>query len=297
MVVILVSRSVARQLARPLGALASAARRITSGRHHERVDIREGTEVREVGLAFNQMLDALDDEQRKRIQTESLAAIGSLSSSIVHEMRNPLSSIKVNLQALERFSQKDAAHAELAAIAGDQVARMERMLGELLNYGKPIELNMEDTPLRPLVDEVAQTAKAHMGERGPQITIQDQTAGRAARIDPERIRQALANLVDNAGHAAGGDGSITITASFQEHGGGEACVLRVADSGPGIPDGSMDRLFEPFFTTRPEGIGLGLANVKKIVDTHGGTVSASNAPAGGAEFTIVLPVDSSRDEA
>ncbi len=297
MLVIVFSRSVAGQLSYPLRALASAAQRIAGGRHRERVDIREGTEVREVGNAFNQMLDALEDSHRKRLHSESLAAIGRLSSSIVHEMRNPLSSIKVNVQALARFAREDAAHAELAEIAGGQVERVERMLGELLNYGKPFEMHLEEIPVRHLIDEILRASGPRAQSRGIRITVDDQTASRAAKVDRERIHQALANLIENGAQAAGDGGTVSISAAFEDHDGGNACVFRVSDSGAGIAEGSMDRLFHPFFTTRTDGVGLGLANVKKIVEYHGGTVSASNRAAGGAEFTIVLPIDKSRGEA
>ncbi len=143
--VLLIAVRGSRRLSRPLRELAAVSRRIAEGRHEERLGRLEGTEAEEVGRAFNKMLDQLAASHRRLVHAASLAAVGELSSSIVHEMRNPLSSVKINLQALCRRVAADPAYAELGAIAIEQLARVERMLLDLLGYGKPLELMLTRT--------------------------------------------------------------------------------------------------------------------------------------------------------
>ena len=288
LLVLLIALRGARTLAQPLRALATVARRIASGHPEERVGPLEGEEAEEVSRAFNRMIDELDASHQRLLQAASLAAVGELSSSIVHEMRNPLSSIKMNLQALSRQVADDPPHAELAEIAAEQIARLEKMLSELLSYGKPLQLRPVGIPFAELARDVVDLARTEAEARGVELVVEDRAGVTTCAADREQIRRALTNLVINGVQASSRGGRVVLTAEIPS-GMPDGVRISVTDQGRGIGGTPADQLFQPFFTTRQEGTGLGLANVKKIAECHGGSVFARNRPEGGACFGILLP--------
>ncbi|MBU2691287.1 MAG: sensor histidine kinase [Candidatus Eisenbacteria bacterium] len=278
----------ARVLAQPLREFAAVAHRIAAGQSEERIGRLAGAEAQEVAEAFNHMIDELSASHRRLLQAASLAAVGELSSSIVHEMRNPLSSIKMNLQALRHNVEEDPFHRELADIASEQALRLERMLSELLNYGKPLELNKTRLRFIEIANNVKDILRSESEEKEIRVIIKDLTGGTAFCADPEQLRRALTNLTANAIQASPPGESVILSAEYPVHSPG-TIRLSVADNGPGFRTADIHRLFQPFYTTRDEGTGLGLANVKKIVEGHSGFVFAENRRKGGALFSLSLP--------
>ena len=288
LVLVVAARS-SRRLARPLRELAAVSRKIAQGRHEERLGPLDGAEAEDVARAFNKMLDELGASHRRLTHAASLAAVGELSSSIAHEMRNPLSSVKINLQALRRRVQGDPAHSELGDIALEQLARVERMLSDLLGYGKPLRLSLKPTAFAKIAKDVLEVVRKEADEKKVSVGIDDRLDSTPIVADAEQIRRALTNLVTNAIQAVAVGGKVHVSADRAAED-REKVAIRVSDNGPGIPPLRKADLFTPFFSTRPDGTGLGLANVKKIVDCHAGTCFAENAATGGAVFTIVLPL-------
>ncbi len=291
--VLLIALRTAGRISHPLKELAAVARRISQGRREERLGPMSGTEAREVAAAFNRMLDELDAAQRRLSHAAALAAIGELSTSVVHEIRNPLSSIKMNINTLRKEVKWDSAHSELAEIASRQVGRVERMLNDLLQYGKPLDINPEPVLFEELVRDVLEVTGEKAREKNVHIKITDLLKEDKIAVDGEQITRALANLVTNAIQAVDEGGSIIVAGMPEEK---DMIRIAVTDSGPGIPGAVLEKLFQPFVTTREDGTGLGLANVKKIVEYHGGTVSAVNGADNGADngtrgaiFSILIP--------
>lgn len=229
--------------------------------------------------------------ERALARTASLAAIGELTSSIAHEMRNPLSSIKMNAKMMEQtLGEKDATLAELAAITSQQSLRLETMLNDLLNYGKPLTLYLGKTTARELLRATMISVAQEKQKKGVLVEVANEVGEIPLQVDGELMTRALSNLVLNAIQWSPPMGTVHIAARFatgKEPAG--QVVFQVRDNGPGIREEKIRRLFQPFFTTRPGGTGLGLANVRKIVEYHGGTVSGTNHPEGGAVFHIALP--------
>ena len=230
LVIILLSIKKAKQLAMPLKLLAQTASMIACGHHEKRVGYMDTIEAQEVTDTFNNMLDELDLSRKRLVMSASLAAIGELSSSVVHEIRNPLSSIKINLQALEQKVKRDEAYSELARLASEQVLRIERMLNGLLNFGKPLHLRYSTLSFTELWKDVT---------------------------------DLVAEMVQ--------DKQVKLELIVQDH-----MILQV--------DRDLQEIFTPFFTTKEDGTGLGLANVKKVVEYHGGTITAGNSKEGGVVF-------------
>jgi len=289
LLVIILSLKIAAHLSKPLKKLASVSQTIADGHHDVRLAAMEGAEAREVARAFNAMLDKIEATHKRLVQTVSLAAVGELSSSLVHEMRNPLSTVKINLQALQKKIGEDPAYQELANLALTQVSRLEKMFADLLGYGKPLELNPAPIRFSQLVKECMDFVKNELEGKKINIRIADLLGEKTFMADPEQIRRCMINLVLNAIQASPHQGEIVLTGKIPEQF-PESVMMKVEDEGEGFSSDQKEHLFQPFYTTREQGTGLGLANVKKIVEYHQGKIFAENRPSGGAAFFFILPL-------
>lgn len=274
---------VARAALDPLRKVADTASRITHSSLTDRVEYSgPDDEVGTVVSALNAMLDRLEaafGEQRRFVADAS------------HELRTPLAVIRGNLELLERPDGDESDRAEALCAVRDELARTERLVEDLLALAR-----LEDgTPRRPfqpldvsiLLQELSNRARV-LGSRTIEIAAID---GLWVLGDPDLLEGALANLVGNAVRHTAAEGRI----SLGSRPAGDAVVITIADDGPGIPEQHLDRVFERFHRvpsprdTEGGGSGLGLAITQRVVDVHGGTISAENAPGGGAVFTVSLP--------
>lgn len=286
-VVVLSSRT-SRRLSTPLAELATAARELQGANPHDRVPVAGAREVAEVGRAFNETLDSLEEIQRQRVQAGTLAAVGALSSNVVHEMRNRLSSVKMNLQALERRLSGEDDYAELARIALEQVRRTEETLTELLNYARPIDPVMEPVSVASFLTSLAARFQAEAASRKIGIEVDDRSRGAAVQADRRLLEQALSNLVRNGLEVCAPGGSVTLRAA--PHAESEGWLnFEVEDDGPGLNGIPPEELFQPFFTTKERGTGLGLAQARKVTELHGGRILALPGSRGGALFRLEIP--------
>jgi two-component system nitrogen regulation sensor histidine kinase GlnL len=225
-------------------------------------------------------------QQRMRLK-ENLAALGELSAGIAHEFKNALATISGYAQLIPESSPKEAS--DYAKKIVEQTRNITHMVAEFLKYARPLEIPEECVEL----EEVVQRAVAEVAQAMPQVKIE--CTGNFADVagDEGLLRQALLNLARNAAEAsaeAAGGGRVTVHGEVVE--GQESAWQRVvvADNGPGIAQAAMSKLFRPFFTTKSNGTGLGLAVVQKIIVQHGGQVEVRNCTKGGAEFMVTLPL-------
>ncbi len=286
--VVLVALHMAGRLSQPLRQLARAAALIEGGQHDLRLGRFEVREADDLAAAFNRMLDVLKAAEARLVQQAALAAVGEFSASLVHEMRSPLASIRLNLEALNGAVAGRQPLAELGEIATRQLDRLERLATDLLNYGKPLVLDPRPLAVAPLLDETIAAFATRARQQNVRLTVACPTGLPPVRADAEQLKGVLANLLDNALHATPAGGTVTLAAAPAATLAG-GVTLTVSDTGPGIPEPVRARLFHPFVTGRPDGTGLGLANVRKVVELLGGTVRGENLPAGGARFTLELP--------
>jgi two-component system sensor histidine kinase HydH len=214
---------------------------------------------------------ALERERR-------LAHLGEMSAVLAHEIRNPLASLKGNAQLLERTIGDDAKARAKAARVVDDAIRLETLSNNLLEFVRAGEIQITRIDPTLLLRDI-------VGSLDPdRIQVRAEGAPTSWRLDPDRMRQVLTNLLENALQAGGGE---PVIASIAEQGGQLAFSVR--DRGAGITADAAGRLFEPFFTTRTRGTGLGLAVAKRIVDLHRGRISGENAEGGGALFRVDIP--------
>ena len=278
----------ARRLSMPVRLLAGAAEGISLGREWQKLPPFRGREAAQVSRAFNDMLDSLREKQEELARTSSLAALGEFSSSTVHEMRGPLATIKLNLQGLEGRCAVGSDDGIMAGLALEQVERLESFLRSMLHLGKPLELNKEDCTFAALMKEVQRTVAGEISDLEVKLDVAAGASGVTFRADKELMNQAISNLVQNAAEWSGRHGTVKASAAAHRQRKGWVRIT-IADSGPGIMAGEEEKIFQPFYSTRNGGTGLGLAHTKKIVEYHGGTITSAAGREGGAVFIVDLP--------
>lgn len=230
--------------------------------------------------------------QNELIDRERLAALGELSASIAHEVRNPLGVIFNSVGSLRRLLKPAGDVALLLDIVGEEADRLNRMVGDLLDYSRPVRPALMPVPIGPLVAEALSAAKLQVGPSADQVKVQVRVAPDAAtvRADARLLRQALVNLFLNAYQAMPRSGRLEVRAARVQSGAAAWADIAIEDSGPGISPELREKVFQPFFTTKPTGTGLGLAVVRRIVEGHGGVVELARS-ASGTAFHVRLPLD------
>lgn len=226
--------------------------------------------------------------EEKLRRHERLAALGKLASGVAHEIRNPLSSIKGFAAILARKVAHDSTAQDVARTMTHEVDRLNRVISELLEFARPAELDLRPVRLQEVIEHTVKLVEREAHHAGVRLTTEIVPPDLEAVVDADRFAQVLLNLYLNAIQAmVEGGGRLTVRA-FMERG-----VLRVdvEDTGTGIPEDALGHIFDPYFTTKPNGVGLGLAIVHKIVEAHGGDILVDKAGADGARFVIRIPQD------
>ncbi|MFN2369963.1 MAG: sensor histidine kinase [Candidatus Krumholzibacteriia bacterium] len=233
------------------------------------------------------------ENQETLMRMERLSVMGETSAVVAHELRNPLVAIGGFARALVRAMPQDDPNRRYAAIITEEVARMERIIHDLLDFIRPLKQTRETVVVDGLVRETVGRFLKRLEEKS--ITLDwDLEAGQAAvRCHPGEVQQVLENYLVNAMQAAGDGGFVTVATRALEGG----VRVSVADNGPGFAPDLADKLFSPFFSTKPTGSGLGLTICAQIVKAHGGVIEAANRPGGGAEFGFILPLPRDEEEA
>jgi PAS domain S-box-containing protein len=229
-------------------------------------------------------LAGLQQAQEKLLRQERLAALGELSAVVAHEVRNPLGVIFNSLGSLRRLLRPEGDARTLLDIVGEEADRLNRIVGDLLDFARPSPPQLRPERLERLVEEAVAAALAQ--QPTAVVVVRDlDPAMPPVQLDGRQVRQALLNVAANAVQAMPRGGRLTARARLE----GATAVVELEDTGAGIPDDVLARIFEPFFTTKATGSGLGLAVVKRIVDAHGGEILVGAAPGGGARFTLRFP--------
>ncbi|HEY3445322.1 MAG TPA: GAF domain-containing protein [Myxococcales bacterium] len=236
--------------------------------------------------------EKLATAQAELVKRERLAALGELSAVVAHEVRNPLGVIFNSLRSLSRVLKPQGDAKMLLDIVGEEADRLNRIVGDLLDFARPSEPTLQPEPLGAVLESVVDSARAVAAAAGVQLSLQSLAPLPKAPVDARMVRQAVLNLVINAVQAMPRGGAVTIGVhAHTAADGGVRVHIEVEDTGPGVPPELAERIFEPFFTTKAAGTGLGLAVVKRIAEAHRGEVRLEPSPPGkGARFVLVLPL-------
>ncbi|OVE81253.1 hypothetical protein BVY04_03680 [bacterium M21] len=283
--VVVIALVLSNIIATPFRALKQVCSDIRSGGKRRRLGRFSTAEADDLANSFDTMMDQLEQTRQQLVQAETLAAIGELSASLVHEMRNPLNTVQMNLQALGAQAELDDRYRELYELALRQTNRLHHMLNELLNYGAKLELKRTDADLVALLGDVVQQFELRAEENDVKFMVSTKASPLTVHVDVEQMYRAIGNLIDNALAMSPAASTISITIEDIT----ESTRITIADQGPGVQPALMEKIFLPMFTTREDGSGLGLPLVRKIAQLHGGTITVTSPPSGGASFQLMLP--------
>lgn len=289
-----------RKISKPVGQLMERVHSLeTQGPMPEEDTMNYSEdEIGRLERAFSDMVHSLSIKEKARkelqerlVQKERLAAIGEMVAGVAHQIKNPLATIKVVSQALsEEFSSHASTQVALSRI-DKEVNRLNRLLRAFFDFAAPGELQKSPCDLRALVQEALAQVEEKRVEAG--VEVKEKYAGPfpLLLLDPQQMLQVFINLFHNAVQAMPTGGVLSIDAGVDGEGEGAArgVRVRVSDSGIGISSENLGKIFQPFFTTRSSGIGLGLSLVFKVVQKHGGEVRAESQPGRGTTFELFLP--------
>lgn len=233
---------------------------------------------------------SLAEAHESLVHGERLATIGEMSASLAHELKSPLISIGGFARRLLKQFPSDSADYQSAEMIANEALRLEKMLGDILAFGKKTTLCFDTVIMQDLVDDALAIVGPSCRDNNIRITRQFQKAPNQILGDRQQLKQVLLNLFFNAIEAMAekGGGELTVATGRPRQGGRSECVLKVSDTGGGVPNDKMHKLFSPFFTTKDTGTGLGLPIAHRIITNHGGTILVNNR-GGGLHFTITLP--------
>jgi two-component system, NtrC family, sensor histidine kinase PilS len=235
----------------------------------------------------------LEEEMRRR---EWFARIGEMSAGMAHEIRNPLGGMAGALQMLRKEPTLDAENARLMDIATREATRLNAIVTEFLRYSRPPDLNLKECDLREIVDDTVALIR-HDGQLqdAQDVVLQYDEQLPRVQVDPDKMKQVFWNLATNALQAMPSGGRLTVSAFRRRVTSGKRSgdIVEVAmqDTGVGIKNEDLNKIFFPFFTTKQDGSGLGLATAQRIVDQHGGWIRVESEEGKGARFAVCLPVE------
>lgn len=317
-------RFLSRSLVTPITRLAEAAVHIAGGDFSRRVPVRSSDEVGQLSRAFNAMAERLEAHEAERltfegelerqvkartreleetsaklgatqaqlIRSERIALTGQIAAGVTHEIRTPLNSLAINVQLLRRELSGDSAPPSLRelldalAILEYEITRINRILEEFVNFARLPMPRLEPIEIGGLLQEI-------LGFLRPQadaarVRIESIASGSATPVtgDRDQLRQVFLNLAQNALQAMPDGGALGVEVGRD----GERVTIAITDTGPGIPEAERELIFLPFFSTKTDGLGLGLPIVRRIVEAHGGSVACQAGAGGGAVFTVRLPL-------
>jgi signal transduction histidine kinase len=292
------SAFLAKRITMPLHELVEGTIRISKGDFSHRIRLASRDEVGDLARSFNEMTDRLlearecmEAANRRLVQAEKLASIGRLAATIAHEIRNPLTSVKLNIQRIAESEHLDELEREHLSLCQEGVGQIEKFIKELLNFTRASELVRDRFPIEQVIEESLKMLKDCFEQK--KVTVEKSYAPGLppANVDGDKMRQVFLNILRNAFEAVENGGRISISLALARENGGRKYLVRISDNGGGIPEKDWETIFEPFFTTKASGIGLGLANARKIVEQHNGFIKVAKKRGKGSAFVVTLPCE------
>jgi signal transduction histidine kinase len=289
---------VTTRMTSPIEKLIVAAKRIEEGDLHYRVSINRDDEIGSLGAAFNQMSEKLMHREAELELSQSiirradrLSSLGMLTAGLAHEIRNPLVAIRTFTQLLPERYQDEEFREVFKTIALKEVDRICGLVNDLLNFARPSAPNVSAQDVNEIVESIARILETEAKDKDVKIGLHLTAGLPKIFIDKEQIKQVCMNLILNAIQSIEGAGAVEIsTGLFGDNGSKRFAQIEVRDTGVGIPQKDIENIFNPFFTTKKEGSGLGLSISHQIIKEHGGYMVVESQVGNGTCFFVRLPV-------
>lgn len=250
---------------------------------HKLLDVELAIMVRHYQLDSEAKLIA----RERHAQADRIIAIQTLTAGLAHEVRNPLNAAKLQLELLDRRLRRehdDPRLTEPSALAAQEIQRLTQLLNDFLAFARPPELHLEDRDIEDLVRYICDVERAGAQARGARLELVPSASPVNARVDAAKMQQIIGNLVRNAVEAVTANGQVTVSVEATH----DEVTIRVEDNGPGIPADVQARIYEPFFSTKESGTGLGMSIVHSLVALHGGSIQLATGQQG-TRFDVIVP--------
>ena len=287
-----ISSRLAARIARPIVSLTEFTRRFRKGEQAEPLpSAATMSEVGELNQAYAEMIDALERSREQLVRAGKLAVVGEMAAVMAHEVRTPLGILRSSAQLLERQPNLGERERELTGFIISETDRLNRLVTMLLECASPRAPDFKPHDVHEIIDHVLDLLTSKAEHKQVRLERQLMAINSILVCDREQLIQIVLNLVINALHFVADDGRIVVAT----HNEADSLVMSVADDGPGIPADLRPRVFDPFFTRREGGIGLGLTIVQQIVQVHHGEIWVTESRWGGACFNIRFELDSKMD--
>ncbi len=277
----------------PIHGVVNAAKKVAAGDFNQSLPVDRKDEIGELTTSFNFMMQRLRENKRleERLrEAEHLSAIGQLSRTIAHEIRNPLNFISLSIDHLrEKYQPSNTEEAKnfdtLVSSIKEEIRRLNRLVTDFLDYGKPLKLNKQSVSASSILNEVVEIIRAKAESEGVAI-IEKRDFAPVLTLDPELMKTCILNIVMNSFQAMPDGGTLSISTEKKDGN----LMLSISDTGKGVPKENLSKVFEPFFTTKDNGLGLGLATTKRIIEEHGGKIVLQSDSGSGSTVTLSLPL-------
>ncbi|MDH7512855.1 MAG: ATP-binding protein [Clostridiales bacterium] len=292
------SAFLAKRITGPLKKLVEGTVLISRGDFSHTIDIKSKDEIGNLAQSFNKMSEELlqtrkrmEEANKKLLQAEKLASIGRISATIAHEIRNPLTSVKLNIQRILENDNLDGVEKEHLAISQEGIAQIEKFIKELLNFTRVPDLKKDRFSLEQIIEESVKMISGSLLEKKITLVKNYSRNLPSILVDGDKMRQVFLNILRNACEAVEEGGEVSLALSCLQEDGVQKINIRISDNGVGIPEKDWENIFEPFFTTKASGFGLGLSNARKIVEQHRGSIRVVKKRGKGTAFEIQIPCE------
>jgi signal transduction histidine kinase len=278
-------------LTRPVKVLVDSTRKLKGGDLDHRVAGLKD-EFGEVAASFNEMAGSLKEQMQKMQRTEQMVVVGELAAGLAHEIKNPMAGIKVAMSVLSEESYISSEDKAVLQKVVAEITQLEGLMKSFLNFAKPQKPRLEPVNVNQMLNTTLTFHLKHQtigaGGSGKIEIVKELSELPITLADPTQLQRVFLNLFLNALHAMPRGGELGVRTRLEED--GKSIRIEISDTGSGIREDLINKVFQPFFTTKPKGTGLGLAISRQMIEQHGGMISVANRPVGGVLFTILLPV-------
>jgi signal transduction histidine kinase len=243
-------------------------------------------QLQQVVVRVEEVMERLQGQQREILRSEQLAAVGQLAAGVAHEVRNPLTGMKLLVEAARRPDRPQPLCGEDLEVIHGEITRLEGIVQHFLDFARPQPLCRQHRDLRDAIARPVELVRARARQQGVDLDVHLPDVAVPVHLDAGQFSTVVVNLLLNALDAMPRGGHLEVIIAL----GKQTALLTVRDSGPGIAAEVLPRLFTPFASTKPTGTGLGLSLARRIVELHGGQIEGANVPTGGACFRVTLPL-------
>jgi len=287
----------AKRYTQPIKQVVDAAQRVAAGDLNQSIPVGSSDEIGQLSRSFNFMVGKLRESrtlEEKLREAENLSGLGQLSQSMAHEVRNPLNFINLSIDHIGGKYRPDDAEKQkkfdnLITGIKQEVQRLDKLVNDFLDYSRPIRLNLGLVNVEDLMEDVLALIWAKAEADGIRIVKEYSASGIEIKVDTDFFKSCVLNTITNAFHAMGASAGAGVLKIKTETAGNEF-VLSITDNGSGVAPENLSKIFEPFFSTKQNGLGLGLPMTKRVMEEHNGRVEFESSEGKGSSVRLILPI-------